>query len=109
MFYLHSRLLERAAKVTADQKVAEQMNDLPESLKGKVKGRVPSPRCRSSRPRRVTCRPTSPPTSSPSPTGDLPGEQPVPERCAPAINVGISVSRVGGNAQIEHEEGGPAP
>ena len=38
IFYLHSRLLERAAKVIKQQEVAEQMNDLPASLKGKVKG-----------------------------------------------------------------------
>ena len=37
IFYLHSRLLERAAKIIGQQEVAEQMNDLPESLKGKVK------------------------------------------------------------------------
>ena len=37
VFYLHSRLLERAAKIIGQQEVAEQMNDLPESLKGKVK------------------------------------------------------------------------
>ena len=38
IFYLHSRLLERAAKIISQQDVAEQMNDLPESLVGKVKG-----------------------------------------------------------------------
>ena len=38
MFYLHSRLLERAAKVIADDSVAKEMNDLPDSLKKKVKG-----------------------------------------------------------------------
>ena len=38
VFYLHSRLLERAAKVINDDKIASQMNDLPESLKSKVKG-----------------------------------------------------------------------
>ena len=61
-----------------------------------------SPRCRSSRPRPATCRPTSRPTSSPSPTArsssrptcSTPGVR-------PAINVGISVSRVGGDAQIK--------
>lgn len=40
IFYLHSRLLERAAKIISQQEVAEQMNDLPESLKGKVKAGV---------------------------------------------------------------------
>jgi F-type H+-transporting ATPase subunit alpha len=38
VFYLHSRLLERAAKINANDKIAQQMNDLPPSLKGKVKG-----------------------------------------------------------------------
>ena len=38
VFYLHSRLLERAAKIIADDNIAKQMNDLPESLKGIVKG-----------------------------------------------------------------------
>ena len=38
VFYLHSRLLERAAKVIESNEIASQMNDLPESLKGKVKG-----------------------------------------------------------------------
>ena len=41
VFYLHSRLLERAAKVINDDAIAAQMNDLPESLKGKVKGGDP--------------------------------------------------------------------
>ena len=38
VFYLHSRLLERAAKINNNDEIAQQMNDLPESLKGKVKG-----------------------------------------------------------------------
>jgi len=38
VFYLHSRLLERSAKVIADDAIAKNMNDLPEALKGKVKG-----------------------------------------------------------------------
>ena len=37
VFYLHSRLLERSAKVLADDKIAKKMNDLPEALKSKVK------------------------------------------------------------------------
>lgn len=45
IFYLHSRLLERAAKIISQQEVAEQMNDLPESLKGKVKAGVRSQHC----------------------------------------------------------------
>ena len=38
IFYLHSRLLERAAKIISQEEVAREMNDLPDSLKGKVKG-----------------------------------------------------------------------
>ena len=38
IFYLHSRLLERAAKIISQEEVAREMNDLPESLKGRVKG-----------------------------------------------------------------------
>src|SRR5207342_1375656 len=38
VFYLHSRLLERAAKIINNDEIARQMNDLPESLKGRVKG-----------------------------------------------------------------------
>ena len=38
VFYLHSRLLERAAKINASDTIAQDMNDLPPSLKGKVKG-----------------------------------------------------------------------
>ena len=45
IFYLHSRLLERAAKIISQQEVAEQMNDLPPSLKGKVKPEVHLQRC----------------------------------------------------------------
>ena len=40
IFYLHSRLLERAARIINQEEVAREMNDLPESLKGKVKGVV---------------------------------------------------------------------
>ena len=41
VFYLHSRLLERAAKIIGDDKIAQQMNDLPKMLKSRVKGGVP--------------------------------------------------------------------
>ena len=102
VFYLHSRLLERAAKVTADQKVAEQMNDLPESLKGKVKGGGS-----------LTALPIIE-----TQAGDVSAYIPTNvisitdgqiflesnlflSGVRPAINVGISVSRVGGNAQIK--------
>ena len=61
-----------------------------------------SPRCRSSRPRRATSRPTSRPTSSRSPTARSSSRRDLfYAGVRPAINVGISVSRVGGNAQIK--------
>ncbi len=102
VFYLHSRLLERAAKIIADDKIAAQMNDLPESLKGIVKGGGS-----------LTALPIIEtqagdvsayiPTNVISITdgqifleGDL-----FNAGIRPAINVGISVSRVGGNAQIK--------
>ena len=102
VFYLHSRLLERAAKVINDDKIAAQMNDLPESLKGKVKGGGS-----------LTALPIIEtqagdvsayiPTNVISITdgqifldGDL-----FNSGVRPAINVGISVSRVGGSAQIK--------
>ena len=102
VFFLHSRLLERAAKVIADDDIAKEMNDLPESLKGKVKGGGS-----------LTALPIIEtqagdvsayiPTNVISITdgqifldGDL-----FNSGVRPAINVGISVSRVGGNAQIK--------
>lgn len=102
VFYLHSRLLERAAKIIADDNIAAQMNDLPESLKGIVKGGGS-----------LTALPIIEtqagdvsayiPTNVISITdgqifleGDL-----FNAGIRPAINVGISVSRVGGNAQIK--------
>jgi F-type H+-transporting ATPase subunit alpha len=102
VFYLHSRLLERAAKVIADDTIAKQMNDLPASLKDKVKGGGS-----------LTALPIIEtqagdvsayiPTNVISITdgqifleGDL-----FNSGIRPAINVGISVSRVGGSAQIK--------
>ena len=102
VFYLHSRLLERAAKVINDDAIAAQMNDLPESLKGMVKGGGS-----------LTALPIIEtqagdvsayiPTNVISITdgqifldGDL-----FNSGVRPAINVGISVSRVGGSAQIK--------
>ena len=102
VFYLHSRLLERAAKVINDDTIASQMNDLPASLKGKVKGGGS-----------LTALPIIEtqagdvsayiPTNVISITdgqifldGDL-----FNSGVRPAINVGISVSRVGGSAQIK--------
>ena len=102
VFYLHSRLLERACKVIADDGIAKNMNDLPDSLKGIVKGGGS-----------LTALPIIEtqagdvsayiPTNVISITdgqifldGDL-----FNSGVRPAINVGISVSRVGGNAQIK--------
>jgi len=102
VFYLHSRLLERAAKVINDDTIAAQMNDLPDCLKDKVKGGGS-----------LTALPIIEtqagdvsayiPTNVISITdgqifleGDL-----FNAGIRPAINVGISVSRVGGNAQIK--------
>jgi len=102
VFYLHSRLLERSAKVIADDDIAKDMNDLPDALKPIVKGGGS-----------LTALPIIEtqagdvsayiPTNVISITdgqifldGDL-----FNSGVRPAINVGISVSRVGGNAQIK--------
>ena len=102
IFYLHSRLLERAAKIIDQQEVAETMNDLPASLKGKVKGGGS-----------LTALPIIE-----TQEGDVSAYIPTNvisitdgqifldtdlfnQGNRPAINVGISVSRVGGNAQIK--------
>jgi len=102
VFYLHSRLLERAAKINETQSVAEKMNDLPPSLKGKVKGGGS-----------LTALPIIE-----TQAGDVSAYIPTNvisitdgqiflesnlfnAGIRPAINVGISVSRVGGSAQIK--------
>ena len=102
VFYLHSRLLERAAKVINDDAIAAQMNDLPKSLKDKVKGGGS-----------LTALPIIE-----TQAGDVSAYIPTNvisitdgqiflesalflSGVRPAINVGISVSRVGGNAQIK--------
>lgn len=102
IFYLHSRLLERAAKIIDQQEVAEQMNDLPETLGGKVKGGGS-----------LTALPVIEtqagdvsayiPTNVISITdGQIFLDTGLFNRGdRPAINVGISVSRVGGNAQVK--------
>lgn len=102
VFYLHSRLLERAAKIIDQQEVAEQMNDLPASLKGKVKGGGT-----------LTALPIIEtqagdvsayiPTNVISITdGQIYLETDLFNAgTRPAINVGISVSRVGGAAQVK--------
>jgi F-type H+-transporting ATPase subunit alpha len=102
VFYLHSRLLERAAKINATDAVARQMNDVPASLRGKVRGGGS-----------LTALPVIEtqagdvsayiPTNVISITdGQIYLEADLFNAgVRPAINVGISVSRVGGNAQIK--------
>ncbi len=102
VFYLHSRLLERAAKIIKSDEMAAQMNDLPECLKGIVKGGGS-----------LTALPIVE-----TQAGDVSAYIPTNvisitdgqifletnlfnSGIRPAINVGISVSRVGGNAQIK--------
>lgn len=102
IFYLHSRLLERAAKIINQQEVAEQMNDLPESLKGKVK-------CGGSLTALPIIETQAGDVSAYIPTnvisitdGQIFLETDLfNQGFRPAINVGISVSRVGGSAQIK--------
>ena len=102
IFYLHSRLLERAAKIIGQQEVAEKMNDLPASLKGKVKAGGS-----------LTALPIIE-----TQAGDVSAYIPTNvisitdgqifletdlfnQGFRPAVNVGISVSRVGGSAQVK--------
>ena len=102
IFYLHSRLLERAAKIIGQQEVAEKMNDLPASLQGKVKAGGS-----------LTALPIIE-----TQAGDVSAYIPTNvisitdgqifletdlfnQGFRPAVNVGISVSRVGGSAQIK--------
>ncbi len=102
VFYLHSRLLERAAKIISSDKVASEMNDIPDSLKGKVKGGGS-----------LTALPVIE-----TQAGDVSAYIPTNvisitdgqiylesglfnSGVRPAVNVGLSVSRVGGNAQIK--------
>ncbi|MCX8080131.1 MAG: F0F1 ATP synthase subunit alpha [Bacteroidia bacterium] len=102
VFYLHSRLLERAAKINSSDEIARQMNDLPDSIKHMVKGGGS-----------LTALPIIE-----TQAGDVSAYIPTNvisitdgqiflesnlfnAGVRPAINVGISVSRVGGNAQIK--------
>ena len=102
IFYLHSRLLERAAKIIDQQEVAERMNDLPDSLKGKVK-------CGGSLTALPIIETQDGDVSAYIPTnvisitdGQIFLETDLfNQGFRPAINVGISVSRVGGSAQVK--------
>ena len=102
VFYLHSRLLERAAKIIGQQEVAEQMNDLPDSLKGKVRagGSLTALPIIETQAGDVSAYI---PTNVISITdGQIYLERALFNRgMRPAINVGISVSRVGGSAQVK--------
>ena len=102
VFYLHSRLLERAAKIIDQQEVAEQMNDLPDSLKGKVKagGSLTALPIIETQAGDVSAYI---PTNVISNTdGQIYLESGLfNQGQRPAINVGISVSRVGGSAQVK--------
>ncbi len=102
VFYLHSRLLERAAKVIADDNIAKDMNDLPDSLKSKVKGGgslTALPIIETQAGDVSAYIPTNVISITDGQiflTSDL-----FNSGVRPAINVGISVSRVGGSAQIK--------
>ena len=102
VFYLHSRLLERAAKIISQQEVAEKMNDLPECLKGKVKagGSLTALPIIETQAGDVSAYI---PTNVISITdGQIYLESSLFNAgFRPAINVGISVSRVGGSAQVK--------
>ncbi|RRO16782.1 F0F1 ATP synthase subunit alpha [Flavobacteriaceae bacterium 14752] len=102
VFYLHSRLLERSAKIINDDTIAKQMNDLPESLKGKVKGGgslTALPIIETQAGDVSAYIPTNVISITDGQiflTSDL-----FNSGVRPAIDVGISVSRVGGSAQIK--------
>ena len=102
VFFLHSRLLERAAKVIADNDIAKQMNDLPDSLKDKVKGGgslTALPIIETQAGDVSAYIPTNVISITDGQiflTSDL-----FNSGVRPAIDVGISVSRVGGSAQIK--------
>ena len=102
VFYLHSRLLERAAKIISQQEVAEQMNDLPEPLRGKVKagGSLTALPIIETQAGDVSAYI---PTNVISITdGQIYLESSLFNAgFRPAVNVGISVSRVGGAAQVK--------
>ena len=101
VFYLHSRLLERAAKINSQQEVAEQMNNLPEGLKGKVRagGSLTALPIIETQAGDVSAYI---PTNVISITdGQIYLESSLFNAgFRPAVNVGISVSRVGGSAQV---------
>ena len=102
VFYLHSRLLERAARINDQQEVAEMMNDLPESLKGHVKGGGSLPALPIIETQAGDVSAYIPTNVISITDGQIYLETNLfNQGFRPAINVGISVSRVGGSAQIK--------
>ena len=102
VFYLHSRLLERAAKVIADDSIAKEMNDLPEALKNKVKGGGSLTALPIIETQAADVSAYIPTNVISITDGQIFLESDLfNSGVRPAINVGISVSRVGGSAQIK--------
>ena len=102
IFYLHSRLLERAAKIIDNQKVAEAMNDLPEDMKPLVKGGGSLTALPIIETQAGDVSAYIPPNLISITDGQIYLESGLFNNgVRPAVNVGISVSRVGGNAQIK--------
>jgi F-type H+-transporting ATPase subunit alpha len=102
VFYLHSRLLERAAKINASDTIAQAMNDLPECLKGMVKGGGSLTALPIIETQAADVSAYIPTNVISITDGQIFLESDLFNAgVRPAINVGISVSRVGGNAQIK--------
>ena len=102
VFYLHSRLLERAAKVIADDSIAKEMNDLPEALKNKVKGGGSLTALPIIETQAADVSAYIPTNVISITDGQIFLESDLfNSGVRPAINVGISVSIVGGSAQIK--------
>ena len=102
IFYLHSRLLERAAKINENQAVASVMNDLPEVLKPMVKGGGSLTALPIIETQAGDVSAYIPPNVISITDGQIYLETALFNAgIRPAVNVGISVSRVGGNAQIK--------
>ena len=102
VFYLHSRLLERAARINNQQEVAEKMNDLPECMKGHVRGGGSLTALPIIEPQTADVSAYIPTNVISITDGQIYLETDLfNQGFRPAINVGISVSRVGGSAQIK--------
>jgi len=102
VFYLHSRLLERAAKIISKDEIAQQMNDLPDSIKHLVKGGGSLTALPIIETQAADVSAYIPTNVISITDGQIFLESNLFNAgIRPAINVGISVSRVGGNAQIK--------